>query len=228
VAVIMYTSGTTGHPKGILPPLSGAPFGTGGVVDALVAMYGFGVGTRYLVPAPLYHAAPLGWSMGAQRAGGTVVVLERFDPAVALAAIEEHRVTHAQFVPTHFVRMLKLDEASRAAHDVSSLRFVVHGWPWTSTVGGWLLRILLRSRTGSRWCRPWTPAAPATWSRATGSGHDRWSGSGSLRRSAQPAPGPCQSARRPSPGLGAPRDRRERSGTAVHPPGDDRPRPPCR
>ena len=114
-SLMLYSSGTTGHPKGILPPLSGAPFGTGGVVDALVGMYGFGVGTRYLVPAPLYHAAPLGWSMGAQRAGGTVVVLERFDPTVALAAIEEHRVTHAQFVPTHFVRMLKLDEAARTA-----------------------------------------------------------------------------------------------------------------
>ncbi len=125
-SLMLYSSGTTGHPKGILPPLSGAPFGTGGVVDALVAMYGFGVGTRYLVPAPLYHAAPLGWSMGAQRAGGTVVVLERFDPAVALAAIEEHRVTHAQFVPTHFVRMLKLDEAARSTHDLSSLQMAIH------------------------------------------------------------------------------------------------------
>ena len=125
-SLMLYSSGTTGHPKGILPPLSGAPFGTGGVVDALVGMYGFGVGTRYLVPAPLYHAAPLGWSMGAQRAGGTVVVLERFDPTVALAAIEEHRVTHAQFVPTHFVRMLKLDEAARTAHDLSSLQMAIH------------------------------------------------------------------------------------------------------
>jgi long-chain acyl-CoA synthetase len=125
-ALMYYSSGTTGRPKGILPPLSGAPFGSGGFVDALVAMYGITAGTRYLVPAPLYHAAPSGWSMGAQRAGATVVVLERFDPEVALRAIEELRVTHAQFVPTHFVRMLKLDPDVRSRYDVSSLETVIH------------------------------------------------------------------------------------------------------
>jgi acyl-CoA synthetase (AMP-forming)/AMP-acid ligase II len=80
----------------------------------------------YLCPAPLYHAAPLGWSSVAQRLGGTVVVMERFDPVRALELIEEHRVTHAQFVPTHFVRMLKLTEEERRAHDLSSLQMVVH------------------------------------------------------------------------------------------------------
>ncbi len=125
-ALMYYSSGTTGRPKGILPPLAGAPFGTGGMVDMLVGMYGITAGTRYLVPAPLYHAAPSGWSMGAQRAGSTVVLLKRFDPEVALAAIEEHRVTHAQFVPTHFVRMLKLDPEVRGRYDVSSLQTAIH------------------------------------------------------------------------------------------------------
>jgi long-chain acyl-CoA synthetase len=102
------------------------PFGSGGVVDMLVGMYGIGADTRYLVPAPLYHAAPIGWSMGAQRAGSTVVVLERYDPEVALRAIQHHRVTHAQFVPTHFVRMLKLEPEARQRFDLSSLQLAIH------------------------------------------------------------------------------------------------------
>ena len=80
----------------------------------------------YLSPAPLYHAAPLVWSMTVQRMGGTVVVMERFDPEDCLRLIEQHRVTHAQFVPTMFVRMLKLPDEVRARYDVSSLRSVVH------------------------------------------------------------------------------------------------------
>jgi long-chain acyl-CoA synthetase len=123
---MFYSSGTTGRPKGILPPLTGQPFGTGGMTDQLASMYGIVAGTRYLVPAPLYHAAPLGWSMGAQRNGSTVVLLQRFDPEVALRAIDEHRVTHAQFVPTHFVRMLKLDAEVRARYDLSSLQVAIH------------------------------------------------------------------------------------------------------
>jgi acyl-CoA synthetase (AMP-forming)/AMP-acid ligase II len=123
---MFYSSGTTGRPKGILPPLPGTPFGTGGMADQLAAMYGIGAGTRYLVPAPLYHAAPLGWSLGAQRGGSTVVLMQRFDPETALRAIEEHQVTHAQFVPTHFVRMLKLDPEVRQRYDVSSLQVAIH------------------------------------------------------------------------------------------------------
>jgi long-chain acyl-CoA synthetase len=123
---MFYSSGTTGRPKGILPPLPGTPFGTGGMADQLAAMYGIGLGTRYLVPAPLYHAAPLGWSLGAQRGGSSVVLMQRFDPETALRAIEEHQVTHAQFVPTHFVRMLKLDPEVRQRHDVSSLQVAIH------------------------------------------------------------------------------------------------------
>jgi long-chain acyl-CoA synthetase len=124
---LLYSSGTTGRPKGIKRPLSLAPLGKGppAAVPFLQAL-GFQAGDVYLCPAPLYHAAPLAWSMGAQRLGGTVVVMERFDPVEALALIEEHRVTHAQFVPTMFVRLLKLSDEERAAHDVSSLRAVVH------------------------------------------------------------------------------------------------------
>ncbi len=125
---MFYSSGTTGRPKGIKPPLSGEAFGDGGgpLRMLLEHMYGFTPETVYLCPAPLYHAAPIGWSITAQRMGATVVVMERFDPSSALDLIERHRVTHAQFVPTHFVRMLQLDDAERAAHDHSSLQVVVH------------------------------------------------------------------------------------------------------
>jgi long-chain acyl-CoA synthetase len=128
-ALMFYSSGTTGRPKGIKPALPARiPFGSGG--GALIALignvYGFSPETIYLCPAPLYHAAPLGWSMTAQRLGGTVVVMEKFDAARALELIESYQVTHAQFVPTHFVRMLKLPEDQRRAYDLSSLSMVVH------------------------------------------------------------------------------------------------------
>jgi acyl-CoA synthetase (AMP-forming)/AMP-acid ligase II len=124
---LLYSSGTTGRPKGIKRPLTLAPLGQGppGAVPFLQVL-GLQDGDVYLCPAPLYHAAPLAWSMGTQRLGGTVVVMERFEPAEALALIEQHQVTHAQFVPTMFVRMLKLPEAERAKYDVSSLKAVVH------------------------------------------------------------------------------------------------------
>ncbi len=125
---MFYSSGTTGRPKGIKPALTGEPFGAGGgtVMFLIGQHYGFSADTVYLCPAPLYHAAPLGWSTAAQRLGGTVVVMERFDAARTLELIDEYRVTHAQFVPTHFVRMLKLPEKKRRAHDLSSLEMVVH------------------------------------------------------------------------------------------------------
>jgi non-ribosomal peptide synthetase component E (peptide arylation enzyme) len=71
----------------------------------MASAFGFGPDSVYLCPAPLYHAAPIGWSLGTQRHGGTVVLMDKFDPLECLRAIEEHRVTHVQFVPTHFVRM---------------------------------------------------------------------------------------------------------------------------
>jgi len=127
-AYMFYSSGTTGRPKGILPPLTDAAFGAALSAHGLMmqGMYGFTEQSAYLCPAPLYHAAPLGWSTTAQRLGATVVVMERFDPEQVLALIERHRITHAQFVPTHFIRMLKLPDEVRARYDVSSLRTAVH------------------------------------------------------------------------------------------------------
>ena len=90
------------------------------------ALFGMDAETIYLSPAPLYHAAPLGWSMGVLALGGTVVLAERFDPEQALADIEKYKVTSAQWVPTHFVRMLKLPPETRARYDLSSLESVFH------------------------------------------------------------------------------------------------------
>jgi long-chain acyl-CoA synthetase len=124
---MLYSSGTTGHPKGVRRPLSGLPFGTSAtLVPMLGGVMGFGPGNVYLNPAPLYHSAPLVWSMTIVRMGGTVVLMEHFDPERCLSLIQEHRVTHAQFVPTMFVRMLKLPDDVRASYDMSSLRSVVH------------------------------------------------------------------------------------------------------
>jgi long-chain acyl-CoA synthetase len=125
-AMMFYSSGTTGRPKGIQRPLSGRPAGSSFPLAPFQPHVGLGPDTVYLSPGPLYHAAPLGWSLGVQRCGGTVVVLERFDAAAALQAIEAHRVTHAQFVPTMFIRLLRLPEAQRRAYDLSSLRSVIH------------------------------------------------------------------------------------------------------
>lgn len=125
---MLYSSGTTGRPKGIRlalpdPPVIDAP---NGLTVLAQMLYGFGPDSIYLSPAPLYHAAPLRWTMTAQRLGGTVVIMTHFDPEAALAAIARHRVTHSQWVPTHLVRMLKLPEDARAAHDLSSLKVAIH------------------------------------------------------------------------------------------------------
>ena len=124
---MLYSSGTTGRPKGIRRPLTYPPMGQGlpGAVPFLRAL-GLEDGGVYLCPAPLYHAAPLAWSTAAHRLGATVVVMERFDAVQALDLIERYRVTHAQFVPTMFVRLLKLPDAERHRYDHSSLRAVVH------------------------------------------------------------------------------------------------------
>lgn len=124
---MFYSSGTTGRPKGILPPLPPAALGAPSFLTRMLSgLFGFDASTVYLSPAPLYHASPAGWTTGTQRLGGTAVVMEHFDPLALLAAIERHRVTHVQLVPTHMIRLLELSEEERARFDLSSLRQVVH------------------------------------------------------------------------------------------------------
>ena len=124
---MLYSSGTTGRPKGVKAPLPGLPLGSPPPLFMLVAgLFGANAETVYLSPAPLYHAAPLRFCMQIHRAGGQVVVMERFDAVAALRAIEAHRVTFVQMVPTMFVRLLKLDETDRSRFDLSSLQCVVH------------------------------------------------------------------------------------------------------
>jgi acyl-CoA synthetase (AMP-forming)/AMP-acid ligase II len=125
---MLYSSGTTGRPKGVKIPLPEDPAidSTNILVQLAMMAYGINQDGIYLSPAPLYHAAPLRWSMTIHKIGGTVVVMERFDPETALAAIEKYRITDSQFVPTHFVRMLKLPEEVRAKYDVSTLKCAIH------------------------------------------------------------------------------------------------------
>ncbi|MFZ6003345.1 MAG: AMP-binding protein [Actinomycetota bacterium] len=124
---MFYSSGTTGQPKGILPPLVEGDLGAVSFLTRLLTgLFGFTRDTVYLSPAPLYHAAPAGWTVGTQRLGGTAVVMEHFDPLDFLAAVERHRVTHTQLVPTHMIRLLKLSDEERSRYDLSSLQMVVH------------------------------------------------------------------------------------------------------
>lgn len=124
---MLYSSGTTGRPKGIKPSLGTGEIGEEMVVTTLARkLFGLDENSVFLSPAPLYHAAPLRFVVAAQQLGATAVVMEKFDPLGALAAIERYRVTHAQWVPTHFVRMLKLPDAERARHDLSTMICAFH------------------------------------------------------------------------------------------------------
>jgi long-chain acyl-CoA synthetase len=124
---LLYSSGTTGRPKGVKLPLRRDPLGKENKFVALTqVLYGFGPDTVYLSPAPLYHAAPLRFSLTVQRLGGTSVIMEHFDAAEFLRLIECYRVTATQVVPTMFIRMLKLPEAERTRPDLSSLRVAIH------------------------------------------------------------------------------------------------------
>ncbi len=126
--IMLYSSGTTGKPKGVRFPLPEDAFGTN--VSPLVglgqALYGWTPDMVYLSPAPMYHAAPVRWSMAVNQIGGTVVIMDRFDAEKALEYIEKYKITHAQWVPTHFIRMLKLPPDVRARYDMSSLKSVWH------------------------------------------------------------------------------------------------------
>jgi fatty-acyl-CoA synthase len=124
---MLYSSGTTGRPKGIRKPLPEVPFGAlSPAYRRSNALYEIDETTRYLSPAPLYHAAPLAFNLRTIRAGGTTVIMRKFDAEQALALIEQHRITHSQWVPTHFVRMLRLAQETRAKYDLSSHRCAIH------------------------------------------------------------------------------------------------------
>ena len=126
-ATMLYSSGTTGRPKGIKRALSGRSVEDGEPVTRFIAsLFGFSQDTVYLSPAPIYHSAPLGFSMGLLAEGATVVMMEEFDPREALRCIETYRCNHSQWVPTMFTRMLKLPEEERARYDVSSLEGAIH------------------------------------------------------------------------------------------------------
>lgn len=127
-ADVLYSSGTTGRPKGITRVFADNPIDYMMPLLNLLAvqMCGIGADSTYLSPAPLYHAAPLRFVMTAAQVGATVIIMEKFDPETFLALIEKHHVTHTQLVPTMFVRMLKLPDAVRLKYDMSSLQAAVH------------------------------------------------------------------------------------------------------
>jgi long-chain acyl-CoA synthetase len=125
---MIYSSGTTGRPKGVDwgLPLNPAIDAAHWMADMSASLFGQDENSVYLSPAPLYHAAPLRCSMATQRLGGTVVVMEKFDPEMALSLIEKYRITDSQWVPTHFIRLLALPEQVRRKYDISSLKSAVH------------------------------------------------------------------------------------------------------
>ncbi|WP_200182745.1 AMP-binding protein [Tomitella biformata] len=125
---MLYSSGTTGRPKGIKPALPDGQVGE--IPDPYTAvfapLYGFDADTVYICPAPLYHAAPLRFCGMVNSVGGTIVLMDHFDAEESLRLIDEYKVTHSQWVPTMFVRMLKLPQEARERYDVSSMRCAIH------------------------------------------------------------------------------------------------------
>lgn len=124
---MLYSSGTTGRPKGVKAARRAGPIDAPLPVTLLARdLYAMQENTVYLSPAPLYHAAPLRFLMAVHQLGGTAIVMEKFDPEVALSLIEKYRVTHAQWVPTHFARLLKLPAEVRGKYSMASLQSTFH------------------------------------------------------------------------------------------------------
>ncbi len=125
---MLYSSGTTGRPKGVKMTYEPLPYGEiTDSVKGILALFNITKKTIYLSPAPLYHAAPLRFCMWVLYAGGTVIVMEKFDALKSMELIEKYKATHSQWVPTMFVRMLKLLEEERNSYDVSSMKIAIHG-----------------------------------------------------------------------------------------------------
>ncbi len=124
--LLQYSAGSTGRPKGIRRPLNPRGSGVSNLSTPVFKALGVRDDSVYLSPAPTYHTAPAMWTIAAQAAGATTVLMEKFDAEDALDCIQRHGVTHAQFVPTMFVRMLRLPEETRMRYDLSTLRRVVH------------------------------------------------------------------------------------------------------
>lgn len=126
-APMLYSSGTTGRPKGVKFPLPDARIDEmDGLTNLAVEWFNYNPDMIYLSPAPMYHTAPLRWSMSVLKVGGTVIVMEKFDAAESLRYIQDEHITHSQWVPTHFVRMLKLPRNVREQYDLSSLQLAFH------------------------------------------------------------------------------------------------------
>jgi fatty-acyl-CoA synthase/long-chain acyl-CoA synthetase len=125
---MLYSSGTTGRPKGIKRESENNPIEQPNPFLRLLCadMCGMNSDSIYLSPAPLYHAAPLRFNMMAIILGGTSVIMESFDAEEFLKLVEKHKVTQSQLVPTMFVRMLKLPEEIRTRYDVSSIKGAIH------------------------------------------------------------------------------------------------------
>lgn len=121
-----YSSGTTGKPKGIRRELGERHISEGPEFLESFLSYGFDQDAIYLSPAPLYHAAPFAFTNRTHVLGGTVIMMPRFDAEESLRLIEQYKVTHSQWVPTMFIRMLKLEEDKRAAHDLSTHKVAIH------------------------------------------------------------------------------------------------------